>query len=102
MLNGFTDGQTSPSRRKGWLRLGPAAAAKAERSRAVRVAASTVANRLVRRRRLVVRVSPRPSACAGAPIERRFERVNARESEGGSEGMELSPGNIVTLRWSVG
>jgi hypothetical protein len=25
-------------------------------------------------------------------------RANARESEGGSEGMELSPGNIVTLR----
>src|SRR5689334_23209406 len=26
---------------------------------------------------------------------------NARESEGGSAGMELSPGNIVTLRESV-
>src|ERR1700740_2680014 len=30
--------------------------------------------------------------------DREKVRANARESEGGSEGMELSPGNIVTLR----
>jgi hypothetical protein len=48
-------------------RRGPAAAVRSEQSRARRVAASMVANRQVRRRRLVVRVSPRPSACA--PIE---------------------------------
>jgi hypothetical protein len=50
------------------LARGPAAAAKSEQSRATRVAASTVANRRVRRRRLVVHVSPRPSAGVGAPI----------------------------------
>jgi hypothetical protein len=33
-----------------------------------------VANRQVRRPGLVVRVSPRPSACAGAPIEIGFVR----------------------------
>jgi hypothetical protein len=31
----------------------------------------------VRRRRLVVRVSPKPSACAGAPIEIEFGRSEA-------------------------
>jgi hypothetical protein len=51
--------------------LGPAAA-RSERSRARRVAASTVANRRVRRRRLVERVSPRPSDCDGVAIERGF------------------------------
>jgi hypothetical protein len=42
-------------------RRGPAAAAKSERSRARRVAASTVANRQVRRRRSVAIALPRPS-----------------------------------------
>ena len=31
----------------------------------------------VRRRRLIVRVSPKPSACAGAPIEIEFGRSEA-------------------------
>jgi hypothetical protein len=51
-------------------RRGPAAAARSEPSRARRVAASTVASRLVRRRRRVVHVSPRPSACGGAACAR--------------------------------
>jgi hypothetical protein len=55
-------------------RLGPAAAARSERSLARRVAASMVENRQVQRRRLVERVSPKPSACAGAPIETGFGR----------------------------
>jgi hypothetical protein len=33
-----------------------------------------VANRLVRRPRLVVRVSPRSSVCGGSPIEKGFGR----------------------------
>ena len=36
---------------------------------ASRVAASTVANRQVQRRRLVVHASPRPRVNAGAPVE---------------------------------
>jgi hypothetical protein len=51
-------------------RLGPAAAARSERSLARRVAASTAVNQLVRRHRRVVHVSPRPSVCGGAAIER--------------------------------
>jgi hypothetical protein len=43
-----------------------------------------VANRQVRRRRLVVRVSPKPNACAGAPIEIEFGRSEATH-EAGSE-----------------
>ena len=70
--------QPSPNRRKGRLLCGAktraGAAARSERSRARRVAASTVANRQVRRPRLVVHVSPRPSDSDGSPIEREFER----------------------------
>jgi len=66
--------QTSPSRRKGGAfaepRLGPAAAARSERSLARRVAASTAENRPARRPRPLVRASPRPSACGGDIIER--------------------------------
>jgi hypothetical protein len=57
---------------------GSAAAARSERSRARRVAASTVANRQVRRHRVVAHVSPRPSACGGAAIERRFGQTRVR------------------------
>ena len=52
------------------LRLGPAAAARSERSLARRVAASTAENRPARRPRPLVRASPRPSACGGDIIER--------------------------------
>ena len=70
----------------------PAAAARSERSQARRAAASTVGNRQGRRRRLVVRVSPKPSNSGGAPIK----RAEGDDSEVQSEGASLTPRNVVT------
>ena len=63
-------------------RLGPAAAARSERSLAGRVAASTVASQPARRRQLVVRALPRPSVNVGASIERVFGRSTVRTKPG--------------------
>jgi hypothetical protein len=79
-------------------RLGPAAAARSERSQARRAAASTVANRQVQRRRLVVGASPRPSDSGGAPIE----RADGDDSEAESEGPKLTPRNVVYITENVG
>jgi hypothetical protein len=59
----------------------------------MRVAASMAVNRQVQRRRLVVDVSPRPSAGVGAPIERGFERSEV-EDEAGSERYLPAGGNV--------
>jgi len=69
-----------------------------ERSQARRAAASTVANRQVQRRRLVVGASPKPSDSGGAPIE----RADGDDSEAESEGPELTPRNVVYITESVG
>ena len=94
--------QPLPRRRKGRLlcgaktRAGGCCQVRAEPGKAR--SASMVANRQVRRRRLVVRVSPRFSAGAGTPIERGFGRseVTTRPDPKGKYPSAVMPRYIVT------